>query len=113
LTEEDALLWMVLLHTHAIHLRPGVLSSHRNGEQAEEILVLPTQTQRAAASDIAALWPDRTDERANYLYWYYQYSTRTPYEVLGAVPDDQRTRLLQLRRLLASDPRVVAINEEE
>jgi hypothetical protein len=113
LTEEDALLWMVLLHTHAIHLHPGVLSSHKNGEQAEEVLALPADTRRGAASDIAALWPDRTDERANYLYWYYQYSTRTPYEVLDEVPEDQRTRLLQLRHLLASDPRVVAISEEE
>jgi hypothetical protein len=113
LMEEDALLWMVLLHTHALHLHPGVLSSHNHGEKPEEILVLPAQTRRVAASDIAALWPDRTDERANYLYWYHQYSTQTPYEALDEVPEDQRTRLLQLRRLLASDPRVVAINEEE
>jgi hypothetical protein len=113
LTEEDALLWMVLLHTHAIHLRPGVLSSQGDGEQAGEIAVLPAETQRGAASIIAALWPDRSDERANYAYWYFQYNTRTPYEVLDAVPEDQRTRLFQLRHLLAGDPRVTAIVEED
>ena len=113
LTEEDALLWMVLLHTHEIHLRPSVLSSRRNGEQVEETVVLPAETQRGAASVIAALWPNRKDERANYVYWYWQYNTRTPYEVLDAVPEDQRTRLFKLRNLLASDPRIAAIVEED
>jgi hypothetical protein len=113
LTEEDALLWMVLLHTHTIHLRPGVLSNHSNGKQAEETVVLAAETQRGAASDIAALWPDRTDERSNYAYWYFQYNIRTPYEALDAVPEDQRIRLLELRSFLASDPRVAAIVEEE
>jgi hypothetical protein len=113
LTEEDALLWMVLLHTHEIHLRPEVLSNRGNGEQGEEIKVLPAETQRGAASAIAILWPDRTDTRANDVYWYHQYNTRTPYEVLDAVPYDQRTRLMELRYLLASDPRVAAVVEED
>ncbi len=113
LTEEDALLWMVILHTHAIHLHSGVLSSPRKGEQTEGITVLPAQTQRGAASVIAALWPDRTDERANSTFWYFQYTTRTPYEVLDSVPDDKRARLLELRHLLASDPRIAAIVAED
>lgn len=113
LTEEDALLWMVLLHTHAIHLLPGVFFSSRNGERAEEVKVLPAETQRGAASDIAILWPDRTDERASYVYWLRHYNLRTPYEVLDAVPEDQRTRLFELRHLLAGDPRVAAVIEED
>lgn len=113
LTEEDALLWMVLLHTHEIHLRPGVLSNRGDGVQAEEIVVLPSDTQRGAASIIAALWPDRTDERANYAYWYFQYNTRTRYEALDVVPEEQRTRLFQLRQLLAKDSRVAAVVEED
>lgn len=113
LTEEDALLWMVLLHTHVIHLRSGVLTIHRENGQTEEITVLPPHTQRGVASAIAALWPDRTDERANYVYWYFEYNTRTPYEALDVVPEEQRTRLLELRCLLASDPRIAAIVEDD
>lgn len=113
LTEEDALLWMVLLHTHAIRLRPGTLTAHRENGQTEEITVLSPQTQRGVASAIAALWPDRTDERANYVYWYFQYNSRTPYEALDVVPEDQRIRLFELRCLLASDPRIAAVIEDD
>jgi hypothetical protein len=109
-TEEDALLWMVLLHTHAIHLRPDALSRCGNGEP---IAVLAAETQRGAAGVIAALWPDRADERADYVYWSFQYQARTPFEVLEEVPEDQRARLLELRHLLAGDPRVAAVVAED
>lgn len=104
LTEEDALLWMVLLHTHAIHLSPGVL--------AEEAIVLSAETQRGVASIIADLWPDRADERSNDAYWYRQYNTRTPYEVLEDVPRDLLSPILRLREILSRDPRVSAIIED-
>lgn len=110
LTEEDALLWMTLLHTHTIRLRPEALS--RNGALGASE-VLPPETQRGAAELIAALWPDRHDERAGYLYWYWQYNTKTPYEVLDDVPAELRPRLLQLRDLLAQEPRVIAVTEED
>lgn len=113
LKEEDALLWMVLLHTYAIHLRPGVLLGRGDDEQSREITVLPAESRRGAASAIAALWPNRMDERANYVYWYNQYNLRTPYEVLTDVPEDRRNRLVALRYLLAGDPRVAAIIEED
>lgn len=110
LTEDDALLWMVLFHTHLIHLRPGSLAG--NG-MADPLEVLPAETQRGAAEIIATLWPDRHDERAGYVYWYWQYNTRTPYEVLDAVPEELRPRLLKLRDLLTRDPRVVTVVEED
>src|SRR5438046_2116561 len=79
LTEADALLWMVLLHTHTIRLRPGAVREWR-GEEAAGPVELAAQTQRGVASVMAALWPDRSDERANYIYWYWQYNTQVPYE---------------------------------
>lgn len=110
LTEDDALLWMVLLHTHAIHLRP-ILQSVNGVPGSGE--VLPAETQRGAAEVIAELWPDRHDERADPSYWYWQFNVRTPYELLNEVPRELRARLLQLRDLLAQDPRVAAVVEED
>jgi hypothetical protein len=109
IAEDDALLWMVLLHTHEIHMRPDALAeAWPNGQVA----VLPAETQRGVASIIASLWPDRDDPRAQYVYWYILFNTRTPYETLDAVPDELKRHLLQLRDSLAADPRVIAVVEE-
>jgi hypothetical protein len=113
LAEYDALLWMVLLHTHAIHLRSGVLSDGWTAGRNGENVVLPAITQRHAASVIAALWQRRDDERAKYVYWYRQFNTRTPYEVLDDVPEEMKADLVKLRALLAADPRVAAVVEED
>jgi hypothetical protein len=113
LTEEDALLWMVLLHTHAIHLRPGTILEGCGNNGTDGPIVLPPETQRGVASVMAALWPNRSDERADYIYWYWQYNTRVPYEVLSDVPADLMPRLLKLRDLLAQDPRVAAVVEDD
>jgi hypothetical protein len=95
---------MILLHTHAIQLRPGVLG--------EEPVLLPAETQRGVAATIAALWPNRTDARGSYEYWYWQYNTRTPYEVLEDVPEHLMPRLREFRQALAQDARVSAVLEE-
>jgi len=114
LTEEDALLWMVLLHTHEIHLRPGVLTNDSADQGKTGVTVLSPDTQRGAASVIAALWPDRTDsKRCEYTYWYWQYNTMTPYEVLDDVPQDQLERIFELRDALAKDPCVAAVVKVE
>ncbi len=105
MTEDEALLWMVLLHTHAVHLRPGVV--------ADEPVILHPETQRGAAQVIADLWPNREDERAGYIFWYSLYNTRTPFEVLEAVPRDLMPQLVRLRNTLAQDPRVAAVVEED
>src|SRR5216683_865871 len=96
LTEDDALNWMILLHTHQIHLQPGTLADLSANGGSGEGPVLAAETQRGAAEVIASLWPDRADERANYVYWYRQYNTRTPHEVLENVPQDRLTRVLEL-----------------
>lgn len=108
LSEEDALLWMALLHTHRVRLRPKAGGTAANGGAP----VLAALTQRGAAEAVAALWPDRADERAGSPYWYFQYNSRTPYETLSQVPRELLPRLLEFRDRLASEPRVLDVEEE-
>jgi hypothetical protein len=110
LTEEDALLWMILLHTHQIHLRASPAANGSNIETQSEILC--PLTHRGAAEVIARVWPDRADERGKYTFWYRQYNTRTPYEDLSQVPREMMPRLFELRNLVARDPRVRAVVED-
>jgi hypothetical protein len=113
LTEEEGLLWIVLLHTHAIHAHMEALTADASATGTRGATVLPADTQRGVAHIIASLWPDRTDhQRCDYAYWYWQYNTKTPYEVLSDMPQDQLARLLELRDTLAKDPRVIAVVEE-
>jgi len=114
LTEEEALLWMVLLHTHEIHIHPRTLAVHCADAGTGDAIVLPADTQRGAAHVIASLWHDRTDhQRCDYAYWYWQYNTRTPYAMLSDVPKEQLARLLALRDTLTKHPRVIAVVEEQ
>jgi hypothetical protein len=62
------------------------------------------------------LWSERKPndaERSSYVYWYHQYSGRTPYEVFSDVPDALLPRLIELRDALASDPRVATVVPDE
>lgn len=110
LTEADALLWMVLLHTHQIRLHPDVVAGG-NGA----LLNFPPVTQRHAADIIARLWGELKQdpgERSRYPYWYVRYNTETPYEILGEVPDTLIPRLAELRAVLERDMRVEAVTPE-
>jgi hypothetical protein len=111
LTEDEALSWMILLHTHEIHLRTSALDSDLGAAGQSEI-VLPPETQRGAAEIVAALWPDRTDgEHSSYTYSYEQYNTKTPYEVVDDIPKDRLGRVIRLKNILGSDDRVFAVVE--
>jgi hypothetical protein len=110
LSEEDALLWMALLHTHEIHLQPGTLED-LNGEN---VVVLSPDTQRGAAAVIAALWRKRSDPvRTDYGYWYHEYGMRTPYELFEDAPPLRQERMGQFRQALERDERVVAVRPED
>ena len=110
LSEEDALLWMALLHTHEIHLRPGTLEEL----DSSNVVVLPADTQRGVASVIAALWRKRSDPvRTNYVYWYNEYVRRTPYELFDSAPPAHKERIRQFREALTHDERVVAVQPED
>jgi hypothetical protein len=113
LTDETALSWMVLLHTHEIHFRAGTILDD-DGSTNSETLILLAATQRGVAEVIAALWPDRTDkDRCNYVHWYWEFNLKGPYEVLSDVPPELLESVLRLRDILAQDPRVIAVIEEE
>jgi hypothetical protein len=102
---------MVLLHTHEIQLRPGVVV---NGDQS--LTVFPSLTQRAAAAVIASLWAELEagqDGRSDYTYWYHQYNSRARYELLSDVPEALRPRLFELRDVLARDRRVASLVAED
>jgi hypothetical protein len=110
LSEEDALLWMALLHTHEIHLRSGTLEDLNGGGG----VVLPADTRRGVAAVIAALWRKRSDPvRTDYVYWYNEYGRRTPYELFDDAPPAHQVRIRQLREALTHDERVVAVQPED
>src|SRR5262245_50814793 len=105
--EDDALALMVLLHTHQIRLKEPILDD-RPG-----ITLLSAITQRHAAEVVAATWPDRTNtERTSREYWYYQFNSRTPYEVVDDISSDWMTRVQLLRAYLASVSIVKAVEPE-
>ena len=54
---EDMLLYMVLLHTHDIYLKPGVVLEDVPTHDATKSLLLPAITRRHAAEVVASLWP--------------------------------------------------------
>ena len=110
ISEDDALLWMALLHTHEIHLRPGTLEDL----DSSDVVVLPPDTRRCVASVIAALWRKRADPlRTNYIYWYNQYGQRTPYELLESAPPAHQERIRHFREALMRDDRVVDVRPED
>ena len=106
LTREDALLWMVLIHTHEIKLRSPVLTD------AHGVTTLAAATRRHAASVIAALWPDRASKQSEDTFWYREYQLKTPYEDISDVPSRQLARLVQLREALLQDLRVASVVED-
>lgn len=107
LTEEDALLWMTLLHTHEIQLVEPLL------DDCPGMTTLAAITQRHTADIIADLWPDRQDrERTNYVYWYHTWLITRPAEFLDEVKESDLSRLLQLREQLMREPRIKAVVEE-
>jgi len=117
LTEEDALLWMVLLHTHSVQIWSEFVEEPWQRHAQDGNVLLHPGTQRQVASVIAALWgkikQKRTrpldETRSRYLHWYYEFNTRVPYETVAEVPAQLRKRLDELRDLLARDPRVFAV----
>jgi hypothetical protein len=111
LSESDALLWMVLLHTHTIHVRADAIAGANAIPPS-----FPALTQRGAAEIVARVWSEMKPqqvERANYVYWYQQFNTQTPYEVIEDVPEALLPRLVELRDTLMRDSRVASVEAED
>jgi hypothetical protein len=117
LVEEDALAWMVLLHTHVIRLRAEAVEAKWRGDQEAGTVILEPDTQRGVAAVVAKLWKQTHPgaprlpkaDRANYVYWYWEFNTKVPYECWEDVPEELKPKLIELRDRLARNPHVVAV----
>ena len=112
LSEDQALAWMILFHTHEIRLKPGV---HLEDVDARlEPIVLHADTQRGVAETIAAVWPDRSGaDRTSYAWWYWTYNTKTPFELPDDVPQEWRERVERVRNTLRGHPFVSEVAPED
>ena len=116
LAENDALLWMVLLHTHSVHLHARWACATWRKHQTGGVVILPPHTQRGVAAVIAKLWREQEqrassvdEQRSHYVYWYWQLNTGSSFEDIEDVPAELRRGIEEFREALARDPRVVAV----
>jgi hypothetical protein len=107
---EAVLLYMVLLHTHDIYLKLGVVLEDVAMKDMTKSLLLPAITRRHAAEVVASLWPS-DDKKGRDEYWHSLFNKTTPYEVVGDVPAEALAHLMELKELLLSDPRVEVVVE--
>jgi hypothetical protein len=107
LSEDDALNLMILVHTHELQLKHAPLPD-RPG-----VTRIAPFTQRGAAAVVADLWHTRDDpQRTNYVYWYVQFNTITPYEDVEILPPPRRDRVEHFRSLLLKHPWVHDVVED-
>jgi hypothetical protein len=109
---EDVLLYMVLLHTHDIYLKAGVVLDDVIANDASKPLLIQAITQRHAAEVVGALWSPN-DEKGQYEHWYWLFCKTTPYQVSSEIPPAELARMMELKALLLSDPRVEAVVEAD
>lgn len=104
--DEDALLFMILLHNYEIHLKPGIGVDDVVSDGTRPI-VLAAITQRDVAEIAAELFPgDAT--RNNYVHWYHAIVSIDP----NAIPAGRQERFEQMVAQLLLDPRIAAVEEE-
>lgn len=108
---EDILLRALVLHTHALALRPEVSLDdvRRNGSTRR--LVLGPLTRTHVAELVASLWPEN-EERGRQDFWFTQYGRHTPYELFEDVPEELRERAIAARRSIAEHALVEELIEE-
>jgi hypothetical protein len=107
LDTEETLLWMTLVHTHAIRLTAPLLTD-RPG-----VIELAAVTERHAAEMAARLWEGRRASNATGFDWHRRYHEDARYQSVDDVPAEHRRRLEELRERLATDPRVAAVTPED
>jgi hypothetical protein len=108
-SDKDALLWMLLLHTFSICVESGVVID----EAGAEVAKLNPLTQRDAAMVIAQLWPDRSDQvRTSYDYWYRRFTEDIAAETLDALAIEYRNKVEELKKQLLVDSRIAHLIEE-
>jgi hypothetical protein len=98
--EDEMLLWMLLIHTHAVEVPTPI--------RGVSGTLIHGATQRAAATALADLWPDRKDrEKTSHRYWYRAYADRFQSRTL--VPPQYADAIERLRQKLESDSRVKTV----
>ena len=112
ISDTQAQAWMILFHVYEVHLRPGVRLD--DVDPGFDPIVLAADTQRGAASTIASVWPDRKDPaRTNYVHWYWEFNTKTPYELVRELPPDWLDRVELARAALKGHPLVADVVPED
>jgi hypothetical protein len=106
--DDDGLAVMLFLHTH--HLQLGAASlSDRPG-----VRDLAALAQRHAAEVVAAAWPSRQDSlRMSPQHWYYEFNTRTPFEVVEDMEPFWAERVAGVRERILKSGLVQAITLED
>jgi len=101
---DELLLWMVLLHTHTMHLKTACLAD------APGVTAIHPITQRSTAIVAADLWANRNDrEKTSPEFWYRVYQIDSPWETMSSVPTDKAAKIGLLRQRLETEPLVKAV----
>ncbi|HEY9422993.1 MAG TPA: hypothetical protein VIW92_16395 [Thermoanaerobaculia bacterium] len=108
---EDALLHMVVLHTHSIVPRPDVPIDDVLPGRGERRIVLAPLTRTHLAELVASLW-GKHDERGRVDFWFSSYGRLTPYELFTDVPSDLWERAIIARDNVAQHDLVAELIEE-
>ncbi len=108
---EDVLLYMVVLHTHAVGVRPDVPVDDVSRASAEVGVVLGPLTRNHLAELVSSLWPPN-DRRRDMTFWHDAYARRTPYEVFEDVPEHLRDRAVASKQTIENHPLVERLVEE-
>jgi hypothetical protein len=109
-TKESALEWMVVLASQRIRLRAPIVVGLPN------ITVISAVTWRYAAEVIARLWRDKKHGAeaayAEYVAPYSDYCRELSANAIDDVPEPRRSRIVELRDLLATHPAVAAVEPD-
>jgi hypothetical protein len=99
----DVLLPMVVLHTHAIALRPGVVVDDGPHPADGEVGLAPL-TRTHLAELAASMWTGTA--RGDSDFWTNAYRQSTPFELFDDVPAELRDRAERARRAIEDHPLV-------
>jgi hypothetical protein len=102
LSDRDAFLLFALFQHYQVEIRGGVLTDRPNLGVGS---LIPADTQRGCAEALASLWRGAADERADYTYWYWRWSTDWgSYQAAENLSAADRERLRELMAVLERHP---------
>jgi hypothetical protein len=108
---EDLLLHALVLHTHSIVLRDGVVLEDVRLDPHEQQMVLAPLTRNHVAELLATAFGG-IGKRASPDFWFVEYARVAPYESFDEVPEDLRERAMAARRSIERHRVVERLVEE-